>query len=61
MKIKMTPTSKRKRARIYVYIQQKSCETFVYIYKKQDTLQKSRQFAICCDSQKYRHLTLHKF
>ena len=47
MQITMTPISERQRVRFYIYTKsKKNCETFIYIYKKPDTLQKSRQFAL---------------
>ena len=46
MWITMTPISERQRAQFYIYIKQKNCKTFIYINKKSDTLQKSRQFPL---------------
>ena len=38
-----------------------NCETFIHIFKKIDTFQKARQFALHSYSQKARHLTLRDF
>ena len=54
----MTPTSKRKRARSYIYKKQFFCENFIYIYKKHDNFQKARQFPLLFYSQKAWHFTL---
>ena len=44
------------------YVQKaKKCETFIYIYKKPHTFQKSRQFALLFYSQKSGHFTLRDF
>ena len=45
---------------IYIYIS-KHCETFIYIYKKHDTLQKSKQFQLRFYLQKSRHFPLCNF
>ena len=45
----------------YIYKKQKNCEMFIYIYKKPDILQKTRQFALRFCSQKARHFTLRSF
>ena len=57
----MTPISKTQCARFYIYKKQGSCETFIYIYKKPDTLQKARQFALRFYSQKAGHFSLRDF
>ena len=56
----MTLISKRQRAR-FIYTRSKKVEKRLYIYKKPDTLQKARQFALRCYSQKSRHFMLHNF
>ena len=60
MKNTMTAVSKKQRAR-YIYIQKKRKLRNVFIYKKQDTLQKARQFALRFYSKKARHFTLRNF
>ena len=54
----MTLIGKRKRARFYVYKKKKNCETFLYSYKKLDTLQKARQFPLRIYLKKARHFML---
>ena len=54
--------SAKQNVHVFIYTKsRKNCETFVYIYKNPDTLQKVRQFALWFYSQKSRHLTLHDF
>ena len=57
----MTPISEIQCARfLLTRIKQKN-DTFIYINKKTDTLQKARQFALHFYSQKSRHLKLRDF
>ena len=42
----MTPISKRHCARYYIYKKKQNDKMFKYIYKRQDTLQKSTKFAL---------------
>ena len=56
----MIPISERQCASLYIQ-KAKKCETFIYIYKNSDTLQKARQFALHFYWQKSRHFTLRNF
>ena len=50
--ITMTPISKRQRASFTYTKSKNNCETFIYTFKKPDTFQKARQFALRFYSQK---------
>ena len=56
----LPPVRESQRARLYIYIKQKNCKTFIYI-QKPDTLQKARQFPLRFYSQKYGHFMLRNF
>ena len=56
----MTPIHERQRDRFLSTKSKKNGERS-YIYKKQDMLQKERQFALSFYSQKARHFTLRDF
>ena len=59
MKIMMTAIIERQRARLYTQKTKKLPN--VFIYKKADTFQKARQFALRYFIQKAIHLTLRDF
>ena len=59
MQITMTAIIKRQRARLYTQKAKKLRN--VFIYKKQDTFQKARQFPLRFYMQKAIHLTLRDF
>ena len=61
MNIGMMPISKRQRAHFYIFKKQVNNKTLIFIYKKQETFQKSRQFTLRFFSQNTWHFTLHKF
>ena len=46
---------------LYMEKSKNKCETFIYMCKKPDTLQKARQYALHFYSQKSRHFTLRNF
>ena len=57
----MTSISKRRRARFYINKNRKNRKVYIYIYKKPDTLQKARQFALRLYSQKAGNFKLRDF
>ena len=59
MKITMTAIIERQRARLYTQKAKKLLH--IFIYKKPDTFQKSRQFPLRFYIQKAIHLTLRDF
>ena len=60
MKITMTAIIERQRARFYIHKKQNKFRT-VFVYKKPDTFQKTRQFPLRFLIQKGIHLTLRDF
>ena len=55
----MTPISERQLAQFYTYKNQtKKNDTYIYIFKKTDTLQKARQVELSLYSPKSRHFAV---